>query len=96
MSAVARDADVYRKKDRDPSWLRETQSSGNKTRPHANSCRTAANCHEISIRKNSLHIGKKKSFDTIRMTTLLELVVFLAPPLRPDDDLPRASRPVKP
>lgn len=30
------------------------------------------------------------------MTTLLELVVFLAPPLRPDADLPCASRPVKP
>lgn len=39
---------------------------------------------------------RTKSFDAIRMTTLLELVVFLAPPLRPDADLPCASRPVKP
>lgn len=30
MSAVARDADVYRKYDRDSSWLRANQSSGNK------------------------------------------------------------------
>ena len=96
MSAVARDADVYRKKDRAPSWLRAAQSSGNKTGPHSNSCRTAAICHEISIRNNRLHIDKKKSFDAIRMTTLLELVVFLAPPLRPDADLPCASRPAKP
>ena len=35
---------------------------------------------------------KTKSFDAIRMTTLLELVVFLAPPLRPDADRPCALR----
>lgn len=40
--------------------------------------------------------ARTKSFDAILMTTLLELVVFLAPPLRPDADLPCASRPVKP
>ena len=92
MSAVARDADVYRKNDHVSSWLRAIQSSANKTRPHAISCRTAALCHEISIRKYSLHIDKNKSFDAICMTTLLELVVFLAPPLRPDADRPCALR----
>ena len=61
MSAVARDADVYRKKDRVPSWLRAAQSSGYKTGPHANSCKTAEICHEISIRMNSLHIHKNKN-----------------------------------
>ena len=96
MSAVARVADVYRKNDHDSSWLRAAQSSGYKTGPQANSCRPAALCHEISNRKNSLHIDMNKSFDAIRMTTLLEFVVFLAPPLRPDADLPCASRPVKP
>ena len=60
MSAVARVADVYRKNDRDSSWLRAAQSSGYKTGPHANSCRTAAICHEISIRMNSLHIDRNK------------------------------------
>lgn len=40
--------------------------------------------------------SRTNAFDAIRMTTLLELVVFLAPPLRPDADLPCASRPVKP
>ena len=35
---------------------------------------------------------RTKSFDAIRMTTLLELVVFLAPPLRPDADRPCALR----
>ena len=60
MSAVARDADVYRKNDRVPSWLRAIQSSGYKTGPHANSCRTAANCHEISIQMNSMNIDKNK------------------------------------
>lgn len=37
MRAVARDAAVYRKNDRIPSWLRAAQSSGYKTEPHANS-----------------------------------------------------------
>ena len=37
MRAVARDAAVYRKNDRIPSWLRAAQSSGYKTGPHANS-----------------------------------------------------------
>ena len=48
--------------------------------------------HGISSRKNSLPVGKNKAFDAIRMTTLLELVVFLAPPLRPDADRPCALR----
>lgn len=52
---------MYRKNDRVPSWLRAAQSSGYKTGPHANSYRTAANCHEISIRKNSLHIDMNKA-----------------------------------
>lgn len=60
MSAVARDVDMYRIKDRVPSWLRAAQSSGNKTGPHANSCRTAAICHEMSNRMNSLYIDKYK------------------------------------
>ena len=37
MRAVARDAAVYRKNDRIPSWLRAAQSSGYKTGTHANS-----------------------------------------------------------
>lgn len=60
MSAVARDADVYRKNDYVSSWLRAIQSNGNKNGPHANSCRTAALCHEISNRKNRLHIDKSR------------------------------------
>ena len=51
---------MYRKNDRDSSWLRATQSSGNKTGPHANSCRTVAICHETSVQKNSLSIDKNK------------------------------------
>lgn len=59
MSAVARVANVYRKNDRDSSWLRAAQSSGYKTGPHANSCRTAAISHEIPKRMN-LYIDKNK------------------------------------
>lgn len=38
------------------------------------------------LRYNSLQINKR------RMTSLLELMVFLAPPLRPDADRPCALR----
>lgn len=90
MSAVARVADVYRKNDRDPSWLRASQSSGYKTGPHANSCRTAATCREISIRKYSLHTDKNKVIQSDTHDDAIGARGFLAPPLRPDADRPCA------
>ena len=92
MNAVARVADVYRKMIVTPAGCVRSSQAGTKldhTQTAVGLLRFVMKCR---IENTACTKSRTNAFDAIRMTTLLELVVFLAPPLRPDADRPCALR----
>ena len=92
MSAVARVADVYRKKTATPADCVRSSQAGTKLDRTQTAEKLLRFVVEYRIKKLPRFRIKAKSINAICMTTLLEFVVFLAPPLRPDADRPCALR----
>ena len=92
MSAVARVADVYRKKNATPAGCVRPSQAGTKLDRTQTAVRLLRIVMKYRIENTARTKTRTNAFDAIRMTTLLELVVFLAPPLRPDADRPCALR----
>ena len=89
---MARDADVYRKMTATPASFVQPSQAGTKLDRTQTAVRLLRLVITYRFERTACTHTKTKSFDVIRMTTLLELVVSLAPPLRPDADRPCALR----